>query len=154
MRHSTVLLAAFSALLSGNALACGESLFRVGKGVTFREYSAPLPGNILVVANTESERAMVERLAAAGHEIHVVADASEIGAEIRRTEHPFDLVLAYFADRDVVEAQLVASTEYLPVALEGPEEELAAQRYGRYLPDQGNVRQFLRTIHAALRARA
>ena len=155
MRYSTLLLAASAALLSGSALACGESLFRVGKGVTFREYSAPLPGNILVVASTESELAMVERLAAAGHEIHVVADPSEIGAEINRSEHPFDLVLAYFADRDVVEAQVAAaSVQYLPVALEGAEEKQAAERYGRYIPDQGSVKRFLRTIHSALRAQA
>ncbi|MBT8096843.1 MAG: hypothetical protein KJO19_07375, partial [Woeseia sp.] len=58
----TTLTACIFTLLAGNVLACGESLFRVGKGVAFREYTAPLPGSILVVANSASELALVERL--------------------------------------------------------------------------------------------
>lgn len=154
MRRLTIFLAACAAsLVSVSVLACGESLFRVGKGVTFREYSAPLPGNILVVASTESELAMVERLAAAGHDIHIVSDPTELGAAIRESEHDFDLVLAYFSQRDIVEAQVAAaSIEFLPVAMEGIEEAQAEEQFGRYVPDQGSVKRFLKTIHSALRA--
>ncbi|MBT8098165.1 MAG: hypothetical protein KJO82_00375, partial [Gammaproteobacteria bacterium] len=55
----TTLAACTLTLLAGNAIACGESLFRVGKGVAFREYTAPLPGSILVVAKTEAELELV-----------------------------------------------------------------------------------------------
>lgn len=153
MQKSTTFLAVCAALLSANVLACGESLFRVGKGVTFREYSAPLPGNILVVASTEAELEMVKHLAAAGHDMHVVSDPSQLGAAIRESEHGFDLVVAYFSQRDIVEVQVAAtSIEFLPVAMEGLEEEQAAERFGRYLPDQGSAKKFLKTIHSALRA--
>ena len=103
-------------LLAGNALACGESLFRVGKGVAFRQYTAPLPGTILVVAKTESELQMVQQLIAAGHDVHVVADPSLIGDEIEKNNHQFDIVLAYFSQRDEVARQTAETTvAYLPV---------------------------------------
>ena len=115
----TTLTGCILALIAGNAFACGESLFRVGKGVAFREYTAPLPGSILVVANTEAELALVERLAAAGHDIHVVSDPSEIGEELQ--EHDIDIVLAYYSEREVVEDEMssMASVAYIPVAMDG-----------------------------------
>ena len=141
------------ALVSGNVVACGESLFRVGKGVAFREYTAPLPGSILVVANTEAEFAMVERLAAAGHDIHVVSDPSEIAEEIKN--HDIDVVLAYFSQRDVVESQMsqVAAT-YIPVAEDGTLEfEKAGQLYPHALTKQDSVLTFLKKIHKTLKTK-
>ncbi len=146
------LTACAATLISGNVFACGESLFRVGKGVNFREYTAPLPGNILVVAKTEAELALVERLAAAGHDIHVVSDPSEIRDELQ--EHEFDIVLAYFSQRDTVEAQTAAtSITYLPVAIEGTEEEAMAKgMFERSLSNEDSVKKFLKTIHRTLKA--
>ncbi|HSM32191.1 MAG TPA: hypothetical protein VK854_15950 [Woeseiaceae bacterium] len=140
-------------LIAGNAFACGESLFRVGKGVAFRQYTAPLPGTILVVARTESELAMVEQLMAAGHDVHVVADPSLIGQELGK--HEFDIVLAYFSQRAEVAAQTAAtSVDYLPVTqdvtAERPE---AVALYGRSLSSDASVKTFLKTIHRTLKAR-
>lgn len=42
--------------LAGNGHACGESLFHVGKGVAFRQYKAPLPGNIIAIARTDAQQ--------------------------------------------------------------------------------------------------
>lgn len=139
-------------LLAGNALACGESLFRVGKGVAFREYTAPLPGNILVVANTEAELALVERLAAAGHDIHVVSDPSEIGAELQN--HQIDVVLAYYSERAVVEDEMssVASVTYIPVAIDGTVEvSEASEQYQQSLSNDDSVLEYLKTIHRTLK---
>lgn len=98
---------------------------------------------------------MVERLAAAGHEVHVVSDPSAIGAEIANADHSFDVVLAYFSQRGIVEAQTAdASLEFIPVALEGAEEAQAKELYEHYLPDRGNVKRFLKTINATLRDRS
>lgn len=148
------LTACAATLISGNVLACGESLFRVGKGVNFREYTAPLPGNILVVAKTEAELAMVERLAAAGHDIHVVSDPSEISDELK--EHEFDIVLAYFSQRDDVVAQTASSSAtYLPVAMNGTsEEDQAASMYERSLSNDDSVKKFLKTIHRTLKSQS
>jgi hypothetical protein len=155
MRKAAILATAAALVPSVDALACGESLFRVGRGVEFREYTAPLPGNIVVVASTESELAMVERLAAAGHDVHVVADPAGLRDEIENSDHEFDIVIAHFRQRNEVESQMaMTSIDFIPVALEGDEEAAAGAIYDHYLPDQGSVKRFLKTIHSALRARA
>jgi len=148
------LTACMTIMISSNVLACGESLFRVGKGVSFREYTAPLPGNILVVAKTDAELAMVERLAAAGHSIHVVSDPSQIRDELQ--QHEIDIVLAYFSQRETVEAQTASSSvAYLPVAMEGTaEEKQAMSLYERSLSNEDSVKNFLKTIHRTLKAQS
>ncbi len=142
-------------LLAGNAFACGESLFRVGKGVAFREYTAPLPGSILVVANTEAELALVERLAAAGHDIHVVSDPSEIGEELQN--HDIDIVLAYYSEREMVEVQMssMASATYIPVAMDGTQEiSEASDLYQLSLSNEDSVLKYLKTLHRTLKAQS
>jgi hypothetical protein len=138
-------------LLAGNVYACGESLFRVGKGVSFREYTAPLPGSILVVATTEAELAMVERLAVAGHDIHVVSDPSEIGEELKK--HQIDVVLAYFSQRNEIESQTASlGVSYIPVAIDGSLEiSKARELYNRSLSNEDSVKKFLKTIHKTLK---
>jgi len=148
----TTLAGCFLTLLAGNAFACGESLFRVGKGVAFREYSAPLPGSILVVASTETELALVERLAAAGHDIHVVSDPSEISEELQN--HKIDIVLAYYSAREVVEDEMssMASATYIPVAMGGTLEiSEASELYERSLSNEDSVLKYLKTIHRTLK---
>ena len=148
------LVACATILISGNVFACGESLFRVGKGVNFREYTAPLPGNILVVAKTEAELAMVERLVAAGHDIHVVSDPLQIRDELQ--EHEFDIVMAHFSQRVAVEEQTaLSSVTFIPVAMNGTsEEEQARLMFERSLSNDDSVKQFLKTIHRTLRAQS
>lgn len=146
---STVLVCAL--LVSADVIACGESLFRVGRGVPYREYSAPLPGKILVVAVTEGERLMVEHLAAAGHDMHVIADPSEIGAAL--ATESFDIVMTHYAQRDIVAAQTAqVDVRYLPVALEHTPEEDQARTLNPYAPSSGDsVKNFLKAIHRTLR---
>lgn len=140
-------------LLASSAFACGESLFRVGKGVEFRQYTAPLPGSILAVASTEAELMMIERLAAAGHDVHVVADPSQIGAELGG--HDFDIVLAYFSQRDAVASQAAGSgVTYIPVAMRDTDEERQARsQFERSLASDDSVKTFLKTIHRTLKSR-
>lgn len=141
-------------MLVGNAYACGESLYRVGKGVSFREYTAPLPGSILVVARTEAELELVGRLAAAGHSIKVVSDPSQIGDEINSRQ--YDVVLAYYSERAEVESQLGStSTTYIPVAMSGTQEVRQANKeYRHALSNDDSVKTFLKTIHKSLKEHA
>jgi len=152
MTKTTILAGCVLVVLAGNAFACGESLFRVGKGVAFREYSAPLPGSILVVANTAAELALVERLAAAGHDIHVVSSPDEIGAELKN--HEIDIVLAYFSQRENVESQTAtAAVSYIPIAIEGTQEIVqAGEIYDVSLSSDDSVKKFLQTIHKTLKS--
>ncbi len=158
--HYRKLIAVISCLLitlpAGNAFACGESLFRVGKGVAFREYTAPLPGTILAVAKTPAELELVEQLVAAGHDVHVVADPSLIGEELERHEHSFDIVLAYYDQRAEIAAQTaMASVTFLPVTMEGTDQaDQAASEFDRTVSSDDDVKKYLRTIHQTLTARS
>ena len=149
----SALIACSATFLSVDALACGESLFRVGKGLTYRDYTAPFPGNILIVANTEGELVMVERLAAAGHHVHVISDPSEISDQLQ--DEQFEIVMAYYTQRDIVETELRdSSITYLPVAHAGTQEEqLAESAYRRSLSSDDSVKTFLKAIHRTLKDR-
>lgn len=140
-------------LFVANALACGESLFRVGKGVEFRQYTTPLPGNILAVANGDVDLMMMEQLVAAGHDVHIVSDPSQIRDELG--EHDFDIVLASYSQRDEVSGQIASSDAiYIPVAMHDTNEEQDALRdYQRALSSDDNVKTFLKTIHRTLKSR-
>lgn len=137
-----------------SASACGESLFRVGRGVAYREYTAPLPGKILIVASTAGEMAMATRLEAAGHDVRVVANPGEVGAALQGDS--FDVVMSLYRDHDVVEAaagETRSGAQYLPVALANSPEVQEARAINRYAPDTNDsVKTFLRAIHRTLRA--
>ena len=149
----SIVVGTILALGSASVYACGESLFRVGKGVSYREYTAPLPGTILVVAKTESELALVERLAAAGHAIYVVSDPSEIPDQI--SNRKIDVVLAHYHQRDAVESSDLASATFIPVAQNGTEEVSQANKlYQQSLTNEDSVLTFLKTIHKTLKAQS
>jgi ABC-type amino acid transport substrate-binding protein len=142
--------AALSSFVSFNAQACGESLFRVGKGVAYRAQTAPLPGNVLVVS---PDTGLADRLAAAGHHITIVTSPDRIAQELRTGK--YDVVLASFNDRDVVEAQMAGTTKapaYVPVTTEDGQKAQAAHTFERYLSDDDDFTQFLRVIHRTLKA--
>ncbi|MEJ2238438.1 MAG: hypothetical protein P8X82_09095 [Gemmatimonadales bacterium] len=151
---ASVVVGAVLVFMSGAAPACGESLFHVGKGVTFRDYTAPLPGKILIVARTEGELILAERLAAAGHNVRIVADANEIGAVL--ADGDFDIVMTLFAQRQIVEAQMrsvASNVSYLPVAQKNTPEEAAAKDITRYALSTGDsIKHFLRSIHRTLKS--
>ena len=149
----TALIAFSATFFSVDVSACGESLFRVGKGLTYRDYTAPFPGNILIVASTEGELAMAERLAAAGHHVHIVSEPTEIADQVQTEQ--FDVVMAYYTQRGIVEPQLLdTSIAYLPVAHAGTQEEqLAESAYRNSLSSDDSVKTFLKTIHRTLKDR-
>lgn len=142
-------LCAAALLLSAHASACGESLYRVGKGVAYRDYSAPLPGKILMVATTASHRDMAEILAASGHDVHVVGSAEDIAAELANAEHEFELVMSMYREHDAIRAQ--TSLAYLPVADADGDELANARALNRHAPSSDDrVKAFLRAIHRSL----
>lgn len=143
-------VASFS-LVTFDAHACGESLFRVGRGAAYRAQTAPLPGNVLLVAPTEEAKALADRLMAAGHRVRVVETADLIAAEL--SSDRYDVVLASYNDRNLVAEQTAGATaSYIPVATEDGQEALAAQSFERHLSATDDFTQFLRVIHRTLRA--
>jgi hypothetical protein len=136
------------------ATACGESLYRVGKGVAYREYSAPLPGKILIVASTADELAMAARLEAAGHDVRTVPDPARVGAALQADR--FDVVMSLYRDHDLVATaagEARSNARYLPVALADSDEVNQARVLNPHAPDtDDSVKTFLKAIHRTLKA--
>ena len=150
-----VLSAAAVTFLSGNALACGESIFRAGKGVHYRAFTAPIPGTVLVYASTDDERAVADSLRAAGHEVHVVGTDLELEMEVR--SQPFDVIVAPFSKRAAVEAsaaQVVSPPDLIPVIEKGSADlRLAKAEYDDVVVSDDDVRKYLKAIHHSLKSR-
>ena len=124
-----LLLLSFSQL----ALACGDSLYRAGKGVAYRTYTAPLPGNLLVVGNSERVSELVAALQESGHDVRHAPDAVSMRAAIETAK--FDVVLAPETDRESVAAS-VDVARYVPVV------------------EKQSVKHYLKAIHKILKKSA
>ena len=137
-----------------DVIACGESLHRVGKGVTYRVYTAPLPGNVLVYGNAEGTKQLAEALAKSGHGVRWVDSETELASELAKGD--YDVVIAPFSDHEAIESSTrnVNSTNvtFLPVAMSGEEKILASRSYDRVmLADKDEIKHFLKAIHKALK---
>lgn len=139
-------------LTASSASACGESLYRIGKGVVFRSYTAPLPGTILVIAASTEDQSIIEGLAAAGHDVWVVEDLSKIGDQLENRD--FDVVLASFSQTDQVAALTTnMPVTYIPItAADTSERRLARKDYAYTLSNDDSVKSYLKTIHKVLKA--
>jgi len=141
-------------VFSLDSMACGESLHRVGKGVAYRVYTAPLPGSVLIYAQTEGSKQLAKALAKAGHGVRLVSSNAELESEL--TKGGYDIVIAPYSERETVESKKAktSSSTYLPVAFNNQEEKLAKQSYGRVLVAQKHeIKHYLRAIHKALKSR-
>jgi len=138
---------------SFDAHACGESLFRVGRGVAYRAQTAPLPANVLVVAPSAESKELAERLSAAGHKVRVVDSPEQVAQEIRSGK--YDVVLASYNDRQLIaddSAGIEKAPAYIPVTTEDSQKEFASKAYPRYLSLDDDFVQYLRVIHRTLKA--
>ena len=148
------LLVLLAAMFSVNAIACGESLHRVGKGFTYRVYTAPLPGSVLVYAQSEGAKELADALARSGHGVRLVTSEADLESELATGR--YDVVIAPYSEHEAVESsasKLTASNAtFLPVALNGAEEKLAKQSYDRVmLAERDQIKHFLKAIHKTLK---
>lgn len=157
MFRSIFVTALIFGFLTVNAFACGDSLYRVGKGVSYRTYSAPLPGNLLVFAPSDGAKLLAEELARSGHGVQIVVSLDELESEIE--SGAYDVVIAPFSDRTAIEAATAntagSHTSFLPVAFSPEDERLAKQSYDRVMvPSKDEIKDYLKAIHIALKSRA
>ena len=148
-----VLAASTLLVVSEFTFACGESMFRVGKGVHYRAFSAPIPCSVLVYAQTDSERIVAENLRQAGHQVLVIDNDAELATEMRNQE--FNVVVAPYSKREVVEAQsaqIESHPDWLPVVEKGsPDQRLALTQFDRVVTTDDDVRKYLKAIHKSLK---
>jgi hypothetical protein len=138
------------------ALACGDSLFRVGQGVSYRVYTAPLPGSVLVYGQTEGGKILAEALAQSGHGVLLVQSEDELQTELEKGG--YDVVIAPYSDHLSVESTTSATTNseavYLPVALSNEEERQAEQSYAQVMnAENDEIKHYLKAIHKTLKAK-
>jgi hypothetical protein len=145
-----------STCISLGALACGDSLYRVGKGVSYRVYTAPLPGNVLVYAQSEGARELAEALAQSGHQVRLVDNEADLSTELG--SGGYDVVIAPYSEHEQVESGSkvpgAAKTTYLPVAVSDDEEKAAEQSYSKVmLAEKDDIKNYLRAIHKTLKGK-
>ena len=146
-----------SVLISITALACGDSLYRVGKGVSYRVYTAPLPGSVLVYGRTEGAEQLADALAQSGHEVRLVDNEAVLSVELKSGS--YDVVIAPYRDHTTVEssqnAAVSVDTAYLPVALNKEEKKVADLDYSTVmLADRDEIKHYLKAIHKSLKRRS
>jgi len=156
MKIRTVLLAILATtIIGGNALACGDSLYRVGKGVSYRVYTAPLPGSVLVYGQGEGAQNLAQELARSGHGVRLVSSNEELQAEIGSGD--YDVVIAAYSDHSAIEATTMAGANaptFLPVASDADEKAQARQEYERVmLAKDDEIKHYLKAIHQTLKQR-
>jgi len=157
MKTPAILLASLlTTLIAGNALACGDSLYRVGKGLSYRVYTAPLPGSVLVYGQGPGAEQLAQELARSGHGVRLVSNDEELGVEIG--SGAYDVVIAAFSDHSAVESKTTAATNaptFLPVALDSDEEAQARTEYERVmLAEKDEIKHYLKAIHQTLKQRS
>lgn len=151
------LTGAVLALVSINAMACSDTLYRVGKVASYRVYTAPLPGSVLVYGQSEGARHLAQALEQSGHGVRFVDNSIQLTTELL-TGH-YDVVIAPYADHETVEASASASgntdTVYLPVVINRDEEETARQNYGKVmLAERDEIKHYLKAIHKTLKEKS
>jgi len=140
---------------SSSVFACGESVFRAGKGVHYRAFTAPIPGTVLVYARTDSERGVAEGLRQAGHDVYVVASDDELAAQLQ--SQAFDVIVAPASLREAVESTSLQSASHpdlIPV-FDGDSADLRAAKseFDDFVMSDDDVRKYLKAIHHSLKAR-
>lgn len=148
----TLLVASFALLLSAGAMACGDSLYRVGKGVSYRVYTAPLPGSVLVYGHSEGAKQLAQALAQSGHGVRLVENELDLAVELK--SGGYDVVIASYSDHDAVEASASGAvhTTYLPVAVSKDEAEIANDSYSQVMvADRHEIKHYLKAIHKTLK---
>ena len=156
MKTRTAFLTALAVtLIGGNAYACGDSLYRVGKGVSYRVYTAPLPGSVLVYGVGEGADLLAKELARSGHGVRLVRNDEELKAELG--SGAYDVVIAAYAEQSSV-VPIVSSASgaptFLPVALTEDEEILAREEHQRVmLAEKDEIKHYLKAIHQTLKQR-
>lgn len=152
MRKLLMLTALTSLSLGVDAIACGESLYRVGKGVAYREYTAPLPGNLLVYGGAGNTGELAEQLQRAGHLVTVAESVAEL---VRLSEAgSFDIVIGRYHDYDDFKSTaLLSDATYLPIAVEGIDEREARKQFSYVMvPTKHEIKHYLKAIHRVLKA--
>ena len=150
-----LLAALATTLVAGNAFACADTLYRVGKGVSYRVYTAPLPGSVLVYGEGAGAEQLAQELARSGHGVRLVSNDEELQTEIG--SGAYDVVIAAYNHHSAVESTTTNAANapiFLPVALNSDEEAQAKRQYEQVMrAEKDEIKHYLKAIHKMLKQR-
>ena len=145
------LVVAVALLFSLDTIACGDSMYRVGKGVSYRVYTAPLPGSVLVYGQSEGARQLAEALARSGHGVRYVESETELESEL--SSGSYDVVIASYSAHDKVESSSGGAT-YLPVVDSSDQAKAVGDDYENVMvANRDEIKHYLKAIHATLKTK-
>ena len=133
------------------AFACGESLYRVGKGVAYREYTAPLPGNLLVYGAAGDTEGLAAELARAGHTVTVAESMPDLVQLADRGS--YQVVIGPYSEYENFESvSALSQATYLPIAVAGVDESAAKANFEYVMvPSKHEIKHYLKAIHKVLK---
>ncbi|MEO7742608.1 MAG: hypothetical protein ABIR98_06715 [Usitatibacter sp.] len=141
-----------------DALACGETLFRVGQGMRY-EAHAPLPAVVLLYTSAgsstaDNEGALRKGLEKAGHKVTVMsAGESFVQASGAR---PYDVVIADLAAIDAITQSISSATakpSFVPVIGSSVGSDLR-DRYPWWVREGASLGKYLAAINKVMEIRA
>ncbi len=151
------------ALLSGTAaLACGDKLLAIGRGVRFQRAYAERQANLVIYSNgaqngaTLSSTGLQTTLKRAGHKLQIVQDGSQLDEALKSGK--VDVVLVDFADLGGISRLLQSAPSkpvIVPILFKASKAELAAaqREYKFALKTPADEFQFLTAIDEAMKLR-
>jgi ABC-type amino acid transport substrate-binding protein len=151
------------ALLSGTAaLACGDKLLAIGRGVRFQRAYAERQANLVIYSNgaqngaTLSSTGLQTTLKRAGHKLQIVQDRSQLDETLKSGR--VDVVLVNFADLGEITRLLQSAPSrpvIVPILFKASKAEFAAAQkdYKFALKAPADEFQFLTAIDEAMKLR-
>jgi ABC-type amino acid transport substrate-binding protein len=151
------------ALLSGTAaLACGDKLLAIGRGVRFQRAYAERQASLVIYSNgaqngaTLSSTGLQTTLKRAGHKLQIVQDGSQLDEALKSGK--VDVVLVNFADLGGITRLLQSAPSkpvIVPILFKPSKTELAAaqKEYKFALKASADEFQFLTAIDEAMKLR-
>ena len=109
-----------------------------------------MPANLLVYAKTDQQKEIAAQLAKAGHGVRLVESPEQLTTELNKGG--YDVVIAPFSSRSNIDT---TSATYLPIVASGTSEQNEAKGlYKRSVTSDGDVKEYLKAIHRALKKAA
>jgi len=145
-----------------DAQACGEVMYRMGGAMRYHAFITRNPANILLYSGaadhqhaSANDAKFHEDLEKAGHKVTVANGPDELASAL--AAHPYDVILTYAGDLDVVTAQ-IAKMAREPVLIpvidrNAPNEHAMRERYPNLVTEDANLNQFLKVIEQSMKAR-
>jgi len=146
-----------------DAQACGEVMYRMGGALRYHAFITRNPANILLYAgpaehqhdDAATQAKFHDSLEKAGHKVTVANGPDELAIDL--AAHPYDVILTYAGDLDVVTAQIakVAREPTLIPVIDrnAPNEHAMRERYPNLVTEDANLNQFLKVIEQSMKAR-